>query len=110
MRGRIRSIKPDIHLHEELWDLEQESRLPLFRAFVGLWNYADREGRFEWRPRILKPLILPHWEGDFEDILHALATGGFIHGYVCGTRQHASSTRHDGAVSRIHFRPRRAAA
>lgn len=87
MRGRIRSIKPEIHTDEELWDAEQETRLPLFRAFVGLWNYADREGRFEWRPRRLKAYILPHWEGDFSRVLDALTTRGWLVKYTCQTKK-----------------------
>lgn len=79
--GRIRSIKPDIHLDEELWDLEQDTGFPIFRAFTGLWGQADREGRFEWRPRKLKAAILPYWDGDFSRVLHALATRGFVQKY-----------------------------
>jgi hypothetical protein len=84
MRPRIRSVKPEIHTDEELWDLELETGLPLFRAFVGLWNYADREGRFEWRPRPLKAAILPYWEGDFEAALDALVAGRFVVKYTVG--------------------------
>jgi hypothetical protein len=78
MRGRIRSVKPEVHTDEELWDLEDETGLPLFRAFVGLWNYCDREGRFEWRTRALKAVILPYWDGDMGAVLDALAQGSFI--------------------------------
>lgn len=78
MRPRIRTIKPEIHTDEELWDLEQQTGLPVFRAFVGLWSYADREGRFEWRPRPLKAAILPYWEGDFEEVLDALVVARFV--------------------------------
>lgn len=78
MRGRIRTIKPEVHSDEALWDLEERHGLPLFRLFTGLWNYADREGRFEWRPRALKSLILPYWTGDMEKALDALSSGGFI--------------------------------
>lgn len=45
MRARIRTINPEAHTDEELWGLEQDTGLPIFRAFVGLWNYADCEGR-----------------------------------------------------------------
>lgn len=82
MRARIRTMKPEIHTDEELWDLEEQEHLPLFRGYTGLWNYADREGRFEWRPRALKATILPYWEGDFERILGALARGRFIVKYT----------------------------
>ena len=75
---RIRSIKPDVHLDEDLWDLEEQTGLPIFRAFVGLWGVADREGRFLWRPRKLKALILPYWNGSMEEVLNALQSEFFI--------------------------------
>lgn len=83
MRGRIRTIKPDIGKHEELWDLGQETGLPVYQAFTLLWCYADREGRFVWRPRSLKTDILPYWDGDFSRVLDALATRGFLVKYTC---------------------------
>lgn len=88
MKPRIRTIKPEAHLDEDLWDAEQETGLPLFRAFTGLWCHADREGRFEWRPRPLKAGILPYWEGDFSRVLDALATRGFIVKYASGGREY----------------------
>lgn len=78
MRPRIRTIKPEIASDEELWDLGVKTGLPVFQAFVMLWCQADREGRFEWRPRALKVACLPFWEGDFSRVLDALVTGGFI--------------------------------
>src|SRR5574342_466071 len=88
MRGRIRTIKPEALSDEDLWDAEQDTCLPLFRAFVGLWCFADREGRFEWRPRALKAGVLPFWEGDFSRVLDALTTRGFLVRYACGTREY----------------------
>lgn len=82
MRPRIRSIKPEAVKDPELWDAEVESGLPLFRAFVGLWCCADREGRFEWKPRELKLECLPWWDGDFSRVLDALTTRGFLVMYL----------------------------
>lgn len=82
MRGRIRTIKPEAFLDEDLWDLETETGLPIFRAFVGIWTQADREGRFEWRPRALKAAILPYWDGDFSRVLDALTTRRFLVRYA----------------------------
>jgi len=76
--GRIRTIKPEFFLDERLADLEFESGLPLRLAFAGLWTQADREGRFEWRPRRLKAAILPYDEVDFGSTLEALSEGGFV--------------------------------
>lgn len=86
MRPRIRTVKPEALKDEELWDLEASSGLPLYRAFQGLWMFADREGRFEWRPRALKSDILPYWDGDFERCLQALERGGFIQRYEVNGR------------------------
>lgn len=88
MRGRIRTIKPESLHDEELWDLEAELGAPVFRAFVGLWMYADREGRFEWRPRALKAAVLPYWEGDFSRVLDALTTRGFVVRYEVDGREY----------------------
>lgn len=79
---RIRTIKPEAFTDEDLWDAEQESGLPIFRAYTGLWCQADREGRFEWRPRQLKSAILPYWDGDFGHVLDVLLTRGFLVRYT----------------------------
>lgn len=88
MSGRIRSIKPESLKDEELWDAEAQTGLPLFRAFVGLWCQADRRGRFEWRPRMLKSEVLPYWDGDFEHVLDALVTRGFLVRYTVEGREY----------------------
>lgn len=88
MRGRTRSIKPETFTDEDLWDLGVETGLPILQGFEGLWCYSDRAGRFEWRPRTLKPFILPYWDGDFSRVLDALSTRGFVVRYACGTREY----------------------
>lgn len=81
--ARIRTIKPEVCLHEGLYDLERESGLPVRFAWVGLWTQCDREGRFKWRPRSLKSQVLPHDDVDFSRVLDALATRGFVVQYAC---------------------------
>lgn len=76
--SRIRTIKPDFFKHEDLFDAEHESGLPLRLAFAGLWTCCDREGRFEWRPRALKTDILPYDDIDFSKVMDALADRGFV--------------------------------
>lgn len=76
--ARIRTIKPDFFKHEGLYDLERECGLPVRVAYAGLWTVADREGRFEWRPRKIKADVLPYDEVSFEQILNVLADGGFV--------------------------------
>jgi len=75
---RIRTIKPEFFNHEGIYDAEQQSKLPLRLAFIGLWCAADREGRFKWEPRRLGVQILPYDNVDFSRVLDALMTRGFI--------------------------------
>lgn len=86
MRGRIRSVKPELFDDHDLWDLGQETGLPVLQTFIGLWCYADKEGRFVWDPRILQHKILPYWDGDIALVLGALVTRHFIARYLSGTR------------------------
>ena len=80
--ARIRTIKPKFFQHEQLFEAEENSGLPLRLAYVGLWTQCDREGRFEWRPRQLKLNILPYDNCDFSAVLSALESFGFVKRYV----------------------------
>jgi hypothetical protein len=81
--GRIRTVKPELFKHEDLFDLERDTGLPIRVAFTGLFTCCDKEGRFKWRPRTLKLDVLPHDELDFSRVLDALATRGFVIKYAC---------------------------
>jgi hypothetical protein len=76
--ARIRTIKPEFFRHEDLFELEMETKLPIRVAYAGLWTCCDREGRFKWRPRTLKTEILPYDDCDFSRVLDALVTRGFV--------------------------------
>jgi hypothetical protein len=113
--GRIRTIKPEFFRHEDLYELEKATKLPIRLAYAGLWTCCDREGRFKWRPRSLKVEVLPYDECDFSRVLDALATRGFIvkyrvaeedFGYVpsfqahqCINNREASSTIPDPSLN-----------
>lgn len=88
MRARIRTVKPEIFHDEDLWELGERTGMPVYQGFQGLWCYADREGRFEWRPKALKALVLPYWSGDFEALLGALLAEGMLARYDVGGRQY----------------------
>lgn len=89
MRAHIRTIKPEVFHDEELWALgERNPGLPILQGFEGLWCYADRAGRFEWRPRALGSLITPYWRGDFARLLDALEGAGFIERYTVEGRDY----------------------
>lgn len=53
--ARIRTIKPDFWTDEKVVELSAFARL----LFIGLWNFADDEGRMECSPRRIKMQILP---------------------------------------------------
>ena len=95
MLPRIRTIKPEFFRHEDLYDLEKETGLPIRLAYAGLWTCCDREGRFRWRPRELKAVILPYDLVDFAAILEALLHGPQRNGQLTGEGRviDASSTR-----------------
>jgi hypothetical protein len=76
--ARIRTVKPELFRHEDLFEAEKEFNLPLRVAFIGLFTCCDREGRFRWRPRILKLDILPYDDVDMSRVLDALCTRGFL--------------------------------
>jgi hypothetical protein len=88
VRGRSRTIKPEIFDDEVLADLELKTGLPLFRVFAGLWCFADREGRFEWAPRSLRGSIHPCWDGDMGAALEALASRSYIVRYTVSGRDY----------------------
>jgi hypothetical protein len=78
---RIRTVKPALFKHEELFDAEQETGLPLRVAFIGLFCCCDREGRFKWHPRTLKSDALSFDDVDFSRVLDALCDVGLVRRY-----------------------------
>lgn len=76
--ARIRSIKPSFWSNEDLAELSAWHRL----CFIGLWNYADREGRLEDRPRRLKAGIFPFDDLEMGQLLNGLQEKGFILRYA----------------------------
>lgn len=80
--ARIRTVKPELLTHEELFRAEEQTGLPLRIAFVGLFTQCDREGRFKWRPGTLKLGVLPFDNLDFSRVLDALVTRGFVGKYA----------------------------
>lgn len=81
MMARIRTVKPDLFRHEELFEAEQEEKLPIRVAFIALFTVCDREGRFKWRPRSLKLDCLPYDDVDFSSVLDALLRRSLIDKY-----------------------------
>ena len=72
MRNRL--LDPGFFENEELAELGAEAQI----LFAGLWCYADREGRFKWKPQIIKGRIFPFTQCDVPQLLDSLALAGFI--------------------------------
>lgn len=75
--ARTRNIKPSFYDNDLLAECDPLARI----AFSGLWCWADREGRMEYRPRRLKANILPYDDCDFENLIRQLAERGFVRVY-----------------------------
>lgn len=81
---RIRTIKPEFFKDEDLAELPPVCRL----LFTGLWCMADREGRLEDRPKLIKIEVLPYDNCNVDSLLQKLHDAGFIlryetHGKAC---------------------------
>ena len=91
--GRIRTVKPDFFLSEDLAQHPPLTRL----LFLGLLTLADCDGRLGDRPKRIKVQVLPYDECDVDEALDALASTGQIVRYevegerfleVCAFRKH----------------------
>lgn len=71
---RLRTLKPGFFKNEDLLELSPLARL----LFAGMWCLADREGRFEDRPKRIKHELLPADDCDGEQLFDQLAARGFI--------------------------------
>ena len=85
--ARIRQIKPEFYLDDELARCPRDARL----MFPGLWCLADRAGRLEDRPARIKAQLFPYDEDirvdAVEGFLTILADRDFIQRYeVAGKR------------------------
>lgn len=76
--SRIRTIKPEFFLDDELAELTPLTRL----LFIGLWTLADCEGRLEDRPKRIRAQLHPFDDGDTDAMLQALHDRRFIIRYI----------------------------
>jgi hypothetical protein len=75
---RARNIKPGFFKNEILVTLPFEYRL----LFIGLWCYADKEGRFEDRPIKIKIDLFPCDNVDVDKGIQVLHESGFLTRYT----------------------------
>jgi hypothetical protein len=83
LMARTRNLKPGFFKNDDLSELDPFARL----LFAGLWTIADRDGRLEDRPKIIKAEILPHDQVDTEALLSQLADRGLIRRYSAGGKK-----------------------
>ena len=86
--ARARNIKPGFFKNEYLVDLPPITRL----LFIGLWCLADREGRFEDRPRRIKIELFPADDIDIDAALADLERSEFIIRYEANGIRYAQIT------------------
>lgn len=75
--ARIRTIKPEFWTDEKIVELPFEARL----FFVGLWNFADDNGRLWNEPIQLKMRIFPADAVDVADLIDLLEASGLLFTY-----------------------------
>lgn len=76
--ARIRTIKPDFWTDEHIVELSAFARL----LFIGLWNFADDDGRMEYSPKRIKMQIFPADPIDTTALFGELRREGLIEVYT----------------------------
>lgn len=78
--ARSRNIKPGFFKNYELADQGPLAQI----LFAGLWCLADREGRLEDKPRLIKAEIFPYYDCDVNGELTKLERLGLVTRYEVG--------------------------
>lgn len=76
--ARIRSIKPDFWTDEKVVEVSAFARL----LFIGLWNFADDEGRMVYSPKKIKMQIFPADSIDTSELFGEIRGKGLIEIYT----------------------------
>ena len=75
--ARIRSIKPDFWTDEKIVEVSAFARL----LFIGLWNFADDDGRMVFSPKKIKMQIFPNDSLDISELFGELRGKSLINIY-----------------------------
>lgn len=97
--ARIRTIKPEFFTSEDVVSLSPFARL----LFIALWCEADREGRFQWKPKTFKMRYFPADDFNIELACNELIAAGVVKLYGDGLAYVPSFCRHQ------HVNPRESA-
>lgn len=76
--ARIRTIKPEFWTDEKVVELSSFARL----LFIGLWNFADDEGRLVYSPKRIKMQVLPADTLDISELFGEILRESLISIYV----------------------------
>lgn len=97
--ARIRTIKPEFFTSEDIVALSPMARL----LYIALWCEADREGRFQWKPRTFKMRYFPADDLEIDTLATELLESGLVTLYGDGLAYIPTFTTHQ------HVNPREAA-
>jgi hypothetical protein len=99
---RSRNIKPGFFTNDALAECDPLARL----LYIGLWCYADKEGRFEIRYKKIKAELFPYDNIDIEPLFKQLTERSFIiiynnngsqYGYIPTFKEHQHPHPHETA-------------
>ena len=76
--ARIRTIKPDFWTDEKVVEISAFARL----LFIGLWNFADDDGRMQYSPKKIKMQIFPADSLDISELFGEIRGSSLIDVYV----------------------------
>lgn len=76
--ARIRTIKPDFWTDEKIVELSAFARL----LFIGLWNFADDEGRMTYSPKKIKMQVFPADSLDISALFGEIRRESLIDVYI----------------------------
>lgn len=102
--ARARNIKPGFFKNYELADMGPYAQI----LFAGLWCLADREGRLEDKPRLIKAEIFPYYDCDVNGELTKLERLKLVDRYeadgiaviqVCNFKKHQTPHNTEKASS-----------
>ncbi len=91
--ARIRTIKPDFWTDEKIVELSPLARL----LFIGLWNFADDDGRMPYSPTRIKLQILPADAAEISELLGEIRGKSLIDVYTVDSQEYlhiCQFTRH----------------
>ena len=81
---RTRLINGNFWIDEKIISVSIPARF----LFMGLWGYADKEGRFEWRILKIKISIFPIDDIDVENLLIELESVNLIKKYIINNKEY----------------------